>query len=355
MFRMSIHGRFLAGGCVAAIALAAPGLTPTAQTPPVRGIYNWIHGTGDAERAFAFYHDVFGIDLARSPFAGGASGGAPPEPIRPAAQAGSDPLVWDLTNTHGSRFRTVFMHVPNTPFGLELSEFFDIARGDRTANPWDPGASVLVFSVRDLDAVAARLHARAAPVVTLGGAALTTPNGRAVLVRDPDGYLIEARQAPPAAVSNATAPGEVIETSIDVTVAGRQRSREFYEKLLGFTITGTRTASAVELRLHGLAAGTLTETAMAIPGTAVTVVLSEFALPAGSARAARRFDWRLQDVGSPQFQLEVTGLDTLIDRTKNAGYRFLSVGAKPIQRAFGRFVFAIDPDAVLVEFVEPFR
>ena len=59
----------------------------------------------------------------------------------PPSQAGSDPLVWDLTNTHGSRFRTVFMRAPNTPFGLELSEFFDIARGDRAANPWDPGAS----------------------------------------------------------------------------------------------------------------------------------------------------------------------------------------------------------------------
>jgi catechol 2,3-dioxygenase-like lactoylglutathione lyase family enzyme len=174
-----------------------------------------------------------------------------------------------------------------------------------------------------------------------------------VLVRDPDGYLIEARQAPPAAVSKATAAGDVIETSIGITVASRVRAREFYETLLGFTIKGTRTASAAELRLHGLAGGVLTETAMSIPGTAVTVVLSEFALPAGTTRPARRFDWRLQDVGSPQFQLEVSGLDALIDRTKNAGYRFLSVGAKPIQRAFGRFVFAIDPDAVLVEFVEP--
>ncbi len=145
----------------------------------------------------------------------------------------------------------------------------------------------------------------------------------------------------------------MIETSIEITVASRERAREFYEKLLGFTVRGTRTASANELRLHGLPRGTLTETAMSIPGTAVTVVLLEFALPAGSAQPARRFDWRLQDVGSPQFQLEVIGLDALIDRTKSAGYRFLSVGAKPIQRAFGRFVFAIDPDAVLVEFVEP--
>lgn len=91
---------------------------------------------------------------------------------------------------------------------------------------------------------------------------------------------------------------------------------------------------------------------MTVPGTAVGVVLSEFAVPAGTTPPATRCDWKLQDVGSPQFQLEVSGLDALIDRTKSAGYRFLSVGAKPIQRAFGRFVFAFDPDAVLVEFVE---
>jgi len=58
-------------------------------------------------------------------------------------------------------------------------------------------------------------------------------------------------------------------------------------------------------------------------------------------------------VGAPQFQLQVSGLEALLERTKGAGYRFLSIGAKPIERPFGRFVFAIDPDGVLVEFVEP--
>ena len=43
----------------------------------------------------------------------------------------------------------------------------------------------------------------------------------------------------------------------------------------------------------------------------------------------------------------------MIFKTVAIVYRFLSVGAKPIPRAFGRFVFAIDPDAALVEFVEP--
>src|SRR6187455_2367746 len=168
-----------------ACGASAVGVTRAAPSEsPVRGLYNWIHSTGDAERNFSFYREVFGIELARSPFAG-STANVNPEPIRPVSQAGSDALVWDLTNTHGSRFRTVFMRAANTPFGLELSEFFDVPRSERPANPWDPGASKLIFTVRDLDAVVARLTTRLTPVVTIGSVALDTPNGRAILVRDP--------------------------------------------------------------------------------------------------------------------------------------------------------------------------
>ena len=324
-----------------------------AVEPVTRGLYNWIHSTGDAERSFAFYRDVFGIELARSPFVGAAAADARPEPIRPVAQAGSDPLVWDLTGTHGSRFRTVFMRAPNTPFGLELSEFFDIPRSDRRANPWDPGASKIVFTVRNLDLVVGRLKSSRAPVVTLGGVALNTPQGRAILVRDPDGYLVEARQASAAAVSAAKAPGEVIETSLWISVARLDRALAFYEGLLGFNVRNRRTADSAELRLNGLTEARLTQTQTLIPGIGATVVLAEFTLPASSKQTAMPFEWRVQDVGAPQFQLEVAGLDALLERTTRAGYRFVSAGAKPIQRPFGRFVFAADPDGVLVEFVEP--
>jgi catechol 2,3-dioxygenase-like lactoylglutathione lyase family enzyme len=262
-------------------------------------------------------------------------------------------LVWDLTNTHGSRFRTVFMRAANTPFGLELSEFFDLPRSERQANAWDPGASKLIFTVRDLDAVMGRLKTRRTPVVTIGGVALNTPSGRAMLVRDPDGYLVEVRQASSAAVTAAKDSGDVIETAIWISVARRERALAFYEELLGFQIRATRTANDAELRVNGLTEGRLTQTVMSIPGIEATVVLAEFARPTTSIPAAMPFEWRVQDVGAPQFQLEVAGLDALLERTARAGYRFLSVGAKPIQRPFGRFVFAIDPDGILVEFVEP--
>jgi predicted enzyme related to lactoylglutathione lyase len=325
-----------------------------AQASPVRGLYNWIHSTGDAERSFAFYHEVFGVQLTRSPFAGPAPAGAPPERIRPAGEAGSDPLVWDLTNTKGSRFRTVFMRAPNTPFGLELSEFFGVPRSERSANPWDPGAAILIFAVRDLDAVVSRLKARGAPVVTLGGGAIESSRGRAIMVRDPDGCLVEVRQASKVSISAAKAPGDVIETSIGIAVARLQRALEFYQGLLGLSADTPRAADSSDLRLNGLSSGRLTQVVVSIPGrSAIRVVLSEFSLPANGRHVAAPFAWRIQDVGAPQFQLEVAGLDPLMERTARSGYRFLSVGARPIQRPFGRFVFAIDPDGVLVEFVEP--
>lgn len=345
--RLALRG----AGVLAALAAitCAWGQQPTgAPEPVVIGLYNWIHTTGDAERAFGFYRDVFGIELAGSPFAGGAA----PERIRSVAEAGSDQLVWDLTDTQGSRFRTVFMRASNTPFGLELSEFFDIAREIRPANPWDPGSSKLIFAVRDLDSTVAKLTAAGAPAVTLGGVPLATSGARSLLVRDPDGYLVQVDQASPAAIAAAGSPGDVIGTSIGITVGDLAASLEFYRDLLGLTLGETRIASDAELRLNGLEGGELTQTQATIPGIGAVVQFFVFR-PTARAPKAQPFRWRIQDVGAPQFQLAVTGLDVLLERTKRSGYRFVSLGAQPIQRPFGRFVFVADPDGVLVEYVEP--
>jgi catechol 2,3-dioxygenase-like lactoylglutathione lyase family enzyme len=206
--------------------------------------------------------------------------------------------------------------------------------------------------VRSLDAAMDRVKATGAPVVTIGGQPVSATAGRAVMVRDPDGYLVQLVQASASEIA-AAAPGDVISTAIGISVADTASAMKFYRGLLGFEAGETRAATAAERQLHGVAAGQLTQTTTHIPGTSVSVVFLEFKLPAGTAPAPRPFRWRIQDVGAPQFQLQVRDLDALIEQTKQAGYRFLSIGARPIQRAFGRFVFAIDPDGVLVEYVEP--
>ena len=154
-------------GCVAAVAALADSAVAQGDGA-VRGLYHFVHSTADAERSFAFYQDVLGIELGRSPFAPAPSADTPPPRIVPRADARGDPLVSDLTDTKGARFRTVFMHAPNTSFRLELSEFLDIPRSERPANPWDPGASMIEFAVRDLDAVLKAAEARGAPVGNQG-------------------------------------------------------------------------------------------------------------------------------------------------------------------------------------------
>jgi catechol 2,3-dioxygenase-like lactoylglutathione lyase family enzyme len=320
---------------------------PLAPPTVVHGLYNWVHSTADAERAFAFYRDVLGLELAPSPFVPNATA---PEGIRPWSAVVADELIWNLTDTRGSRARTVFMRAPNTPFGLELSEFIEIPREERAADPYDPGASRLIFNVRDLDAVAAKLAARGAPIVTLGAAPVVVRGGRALLARDPDGYLVELRQASAAEISRA-ASGEIVGTAIGLTVEDAGRALELYRGLLGFVGRETWQADAAELALNGLTGGGLENTATVIPGTTIEVIFAEFVLPDGIV--AHPFRWRIQDVGSPQFQLEVRGLDDLIERTLAAGYRFLSVDARPIERPFGRFVFLHDADSILVEYAEP--
>ena len=332
---------------VAAVPLSAQTAVAPAAPTVVRGLYNWVHSTADAERAFEFYHDVFGIELAPSPFVPNA---AAPEGIRPWSAVVADELISDLTNTHGSRARTVFMRAPNTPFGLELSEFVEIEREQRPANPYDPGASRLIFAVRDFDAAAAKLAARAAPIVTLRARPATVRGERALLVRDTDGYLLEVRQASAAEIARAE-PGEIVTTAIGLTVDDTERALELYRGLLGFVVRETWRADAAELALNGLSGGRLEQTATVIPGTAVEVVFADFDVSDGVT--VNPFHWRIQDVGSPQFQLEVRDLDGLLERTRAAGYRFLSVGGRPIQRPFGRFVFLLDADNILVEYAEP--
>jgi len=339
--------RALAWLCAA--AAVAPQLAAQPAPPTVvHGLYNWVHSTADAERAFAFYRDVLGIALAPSPFVPNASA---PEGIRPWSAVVADELIWNLTDTRGSRARTVFMRAPNTPFGLELSEFIEIPREHRAANPWDPGASRLIFRVRDLEAVAARLAASGAPVVTLGQRSVVVRGARALLVRDPDGYLVELLQASAAERARAE-PGDIVGTAIGLTVDSTPRALELYRGVLGFPVRESWRADAAELALNGLSSGGLEQTATLIPGTTIEVVFSDFTLAASAAKA-QPFRWRIQDVGSPQFQLEVRGLDALLERMRGAGYRFLSVGARPIERPFGRFVFLLDADDILVEYAEP--
>ncbi len=336
----------------------APGLAPLSPGPAapsaaVTGIFNWIHSTADLDRGYAFYHEVFGLEMMNPQF-GAIPGAPPPNTIRKRSEAIADPVIGQLTNTGGARFRNVFLRLPNAPFGLELSEFNDIESRKLRPNFWDPGATTLILEVRDIDAVLGAIRKAGAAIVTLSARPVEIGTARepvrSILVRDPDGYLIQVIQATPDSLRRTTGGDPIAGAAIGVSVADFDNERAFYGGMLGFDIQDAaefRSDKAV-LDLVGLRKGRLRLSAAYIPGTQARVEFYEFKDTRGSPVRLR-----IQDPGAPQLQLRVRELDPLIQRVKEAGYSFVSVGAQPIQRAFGRFVFALDPNGVLVEFVEP--
>lgn len=336
----------------------APGLVPqppTAAAHPavVTGIFNWIHSTADLDRGYAFYHEVFGLEMTNPQF-GAIPGAPPPNTIRKRSEAIADPIIGQLTNTGSARFRNLFLRLPNAPFGLELSEFNDIESRAQQPNFWDPGATTLILEVRDIDAVLSAFSKTGAAIVTLSARPVEigtkSERTRSILVRDPDGYLIQVVQATPAALSRVGGADLVVGAAIGVSVSDLDKERAFYSNILGFDIQGAANfrSDKTVLDLIGLRKGRLRLSAASIPGTQARVEFYQFKDVSGSPVRLR-----IQDPGAPQLQLRVRELDSLIQRVKDAGYTFVSVGAKPIQRAFGRFVFALDPNGVLVEFVEP--
>jgi len=147
--------RILAGWTVAA-SLAFPQAAPSrsspsaanALSPPpdqnageVIGPNSLIYSVPDLDRAVAFYHDTLGLEMRTQP---GRAAGLP-APLNEA--------LLDLSETHGAKFRAATFELPDAGFGLEIHEFTGIEKKAQEARTYDPGAVMLVLTVRDIDAV----------------------------------------------------------------------------------------------------------------------------------------------------------------------------------------------------------
>jgi predicted enzyme related to lactoylglutathione lyase len=232
------------------------------------------------------------------------------------------------------------MRRPGDSFGHELSEFTDIDQHLLHPRPQDPGATMLILHVANLDDTIAALKNAGGEIVSSEGKPVAVGGKRAIIARDPEGYLLELIESEPA------------ESSVGITVASLENTRRFYEGLLGFKITSPAKYENEDLKLMGLTKGEYRVSSALVPGTSVRFEFYEYRRLTG-ADAPQPVHYRFQDPGAPQGQFHVRDLDHLLDESKKRGVPFLSKDQKPIERAFGRFVFVIDPDGVFVELVQP--
>jgi catechol 2,3-dioxygenase-like lactoylglutathione lyase family enzyme len=322
--------RFLTAGLfcgIAVVQIHAQTASTAGGSAPVVGILNYIHAVSNLEKTVAFYRDVLGLETA----------GPRPFP---------NPAVPKLTNAPGAELHLATMRIPNAGFGMELTDFRNVERKPGQANPTDPGAAALTLRVRDFDAAFAALKKSGAPIVSRSGqpVRLGDQGMRAVLARDPDGYLV--------ALENA--PDNVVSASMDHMVGDLEASVRFYRDLLGFEFTGKMdfTTDPHLMDFLGVPEGTQFRVMRAaVPGTSARMLLYEFR---GVARTP--FHLRVPDPGCPAVALRVNDLDGLLQRMKAAGVKLVSAGGEPQQFSPNiRNIFVEDPDGFHIELYQVYQ
>ncbi|MBV8902318.1 MAG: VOC family protein [Acidobacteriia bacterium] len=321
-------------GLTILLCSAATGQLGVSQTtkPAVIGILNYPHAVNDLDTTVAFYKDVFGLELSRPP------------------NAFPNPGVPSLVNAPGISLRLAMYRMPGAPFVLELTHFSGVERKPAEPREPDPGAADLQLRVRDIDAVFEKIKKSGAPIITRSGAPVKFANSdtRAILVRDPDGYILEVMQTPPPA--NAPA-GMVHSVAMGLTVDNMEATEKFYHEMLGFEFMGSReyhNDEAIRDLVNAPAGADYRQMSSVVPGTNARVDFYEWRnVP------RKKFHLRVYDPGAPALVLRVNDLDGMLKRLRNIGTEVISARGEIVQ--FGpttRNIFVVDPNGVNIELYE---
>jgi catechol 2,3-dioxygenase-like lactoylglutathione lyase family enzyme len=323
--------RFLLAILLAGVAFPQIAPAPNTGVPTV-GILNYIHAVNNLAPTLAFYHEAFGLDGEPRPF---------PNPGVPA-----------LTNSPGVSLRIAVLRLPNAGFGFELTEFSGVDRHPGTPKHTDPGAALIALRVKDMTPVLAAVKKMNSPIITTSGGPVTieTPNGkiRSLLIRDPDGYVIEVVESKPA--EGVKADGNVFGASMGLTVADMESTKKFYHDLLGFDLKGNMEFSSnpAILDLTGAPHAKNREMTAVVPGTKALIAFYEYQ---GVERTP--FHLRVPDPGAPAVALRVTDIEGLLKRMRAAGVKVTSARGELVQFSPAiRNIFVEDPNGLNIELFE---
>ena len=177
------------------------------------------------DKSLAFYNGLLGLKTDA--------------PRTASAKDTPPPPILQLEGTPDARMRWSHVTFPGTQWWAEPLEFGDIDRKPVTPRLQDPGAVTLIFHVRGLDGVLARLKQAGTPIVTPGGSPLSLNPGvdksRAVIVKDPDGHFVQLVEPDPIP---ADAPAsDLIDGHVRITIGDTDKTMRLYRDLLGFQPT----------------------------------------------------------------------------------------------------------------------
>ena len=316
----------------AIVAAQAPAPTPNPTNKTgVIGLMHVIHSTNDVDKTLAFYQAVFG------------TGGQ----VRPFASTG--PQI--LTDSPGATLRVAMTQLKGG-FNFELTEFGNIPRQlNKQPEIADPGAPMVKIIVRDIDAVVAAAKKVNAPIVTKSGAPVMVPTSigkaKAIIMRDPDGYFVQAIQGTPAADS---AEGQVIGAIIGLTVRDMDETLKYWNGVLGNELEADKTFSsdASILDLMGLPK----EASYKMGGGVIYGSKARIELIEVKGVPRKPFDLRVTDANASGAAIRVGHIRELLAKIKAANGRVLSRNGELVEWSDTiRNVFVKDPNGYNLELV----
>jgi catechol 2,3-dioxygenase-like lactoylglutathione lyase family enzyme len=298
----------------------------------------YIIGVADLEKTYAFYH-ALGIELD------GAKGlniaGPLPDMVRKLVDVPA-----------GTNFRNAMLKIPGADFALEVTEFTNLQVHPGRPKAFDPGAALLILTVRDIDMALAAAKKAGAEVVTEGGAPLGIgPNNatRAVFVRDPDSFYVEFLQPNTLPATSAPAGSNVIGARFGSVVADAEKTAQFYHDQFGLEANvNAWTSNENLLKLSGLNGGQLRNATVTVPGTTLAWSFFEF-----KTSGATPYHLRIPDPGAPAIGFQVHDLSAAFAALKAAGGSVITIGDGRLQNPNGGSVaFTRDPNGILVELAQ---
>ncbi len=343
----------LAGG-----SLLAQGQVPNPTNKTgVIGLMHAIHSTNDVEKTLAFYQSVFALN--------GQVRGFDPKGPRILTNSPTASLRVAMTNLRGA-------------FNFELTQFGDLPRQENMRpDIQDSGAPMMKMLVRDLDAVVANAKKVNAPIITKGGAPITAPtpigSAKAIIMRDPDGYFVEAIQATPAIIAATDAlpapgagrgrqgdanaapatpppPSQIVGAVMGLTVRNMDETLKYWNGVLAMEMpqpTKWEKDQAM-LDLMGLPKGAEYRISSGVISGSPAKI--EFIEIKGVPR--RNFDLRVTDPMACGMAIRVGHIKDLLAKIKANGGRVLSRNEELVDWSDTiRNVFVKDPNGLNLELV----
>ena len=326
---------------MAASASAQTGGAPSAPAPAGRMLRPsaLIHVVASLDKSVAFYRDAVGFELA-----------SPPAPLTSSA------LVQHAKNAFpNSEARSASFTIPGSEMQFTLIEFAGVQGKPFTQRLYDPGVTRFSIQVRDIDKAFAGVKDKGITVDTTGGVPVYTQrprnNTRAVMMRDPDGFVFEFVQGDPLPQTNVPATSNIYNARSSLAIEDTDRSLAFYRDLLGYIARPTGTVAEAVLLLEGTPKAVARSTSTTPPGSTNVWFLWEFSQIERTKRVPK-----VQDPGASALSLLVDDLPALLERMKKAGTRIETASGAPVGLGQGlRGTVVRSPDGLLIELIEQTR